>query len=294
MHRNKSHRILVIDDEPSNIEIIIKSLQKSNYDVIVASDGESGFHIAEISKPSLIITDWDMPGLSGIDTIKRIRSHEDLKHIPIIMATGKKLESTDLKVALEAGADDYIRKPIDKIELLARTRSMIHLYETQNINLKLQKEIHTQKELALTAELEQQKKELAFSTLKLLQQSKFSIDIIESLNEASKYSDEEGQKILIDIVNKCKISNNQSYWDEFEMTFKQVHKNFYEKLNKQHADLTKNERKLAAFLKLNMSSKEIAVITFQSESSLKKARNRLRKKLNIASDIRLCDFFQYL
>jgi len=84
-------------------------------------------------------------------------------------------------------------------------------------------------------------------------------------------------------------------WKEFELRFQDVHQNFYEKLQKLFPDLTPSERKLAAFLKLNMSSKEISVITGQSIRSLEVARYRLRKKLGITNqDVNLIGFLSDL
>jgi len=294
MINTEARKILVIDDEPGNIEAIIECLNESKYRISVATDGASGFKIAQKILPNLIITDWDMPGLSGIDTIKLIKSDEVLKFTPVIMATGKMLRSEDLKIALDAGADDYVRKPVDKVELIARTRSMILLYETMKKNIQLQKEVYYQKEACLNAKIEEDQKQLAYFTLKLVQQSEFNHELYGKLKEASTYSDQNGIKILNHISNQCRLAANQSYWTEFETAFLEVHPTYYDQINKQFPGLTKNEIKMAAFCKLNMSTKEVAAITFQSGLSLKKARQRLRKKLNINPETRLNEFFQQL
>lgn len=291
---NENHTILIIDDEPDNIEAIIECLKESKYKISVAIDGESGIKIACQIDPSLILLDWEMPKLSGIETLKLLKSDDILKNTPIIMETGKMIKSEDLKIALEAGADDYIRKPIDKIELIARVRSIILLYETMAQNLKFREDIFKQKEESLRKEIEKNKNELAYFTLRLVQQSKFNKEIIEKIEESAKYADNSGKKILRGLICRCKLAANQSYWEEFEKMFMEVHKTFYLKLNEQFPDLSNNERRMAAFCKLNMSSKEVAAITMHTEMSLKKARQRLRKKLNISQDIRLNDFFQRL
>jgi len=125
----KTYKILVVDDEPNYIETIINCFENKNYQIIIATDGEAGCQIAKNEKPNLIIMDWEMPKMNGIESIKKIKKDPSIKDIPIIMATGKMLSSIDLQVALEAGAVDYIRKPIDKIELIARTRANLHLSE---------------------------------------------------------------------------------------------------------------------------------------------------------------------
>ena len=131
----QTKKILLIDDEPDIINSIINILEQedSNYLFYQATNGLSGITAAERHQPQIIITDWDMPGLSGIGTIKRLKESEITKHIPVIMLTGKMTSSENLKTALDAGAIDFIRKPIDKIELIARTKSMLMLqYLRQN------------------------------------------------------------------------------------------------------------------------------------------------------------------
>lgn len=284
------HKILVIDDEPHNIEIIIRCLNDNNYKTYVANNGKNGYKIALKTKPNLIITDWEMSGLSGIETIKLIKSNNDLLHIPIIMATGKNLKSIDLKVALEAGANDYIRKPIDKIELIARVNSMILLFETNKQYLKLKEE----NENKLIQKINIQEKELTYFTLKLVEHSNFKKSLSNNLNKAMNYANDDGKIIIKSITNSIEVNKNYSFWNEFEYTFKQVHQSFYEKLCKKCDYLTENERKLAIFYKLNMNTNDIASVTHQSIEALKKAKYRLRRKLEIESDTDLYSFFQKL
>jgi len=288
----KAKKILVIDDEPENIEIIIDCLQLGYYNVNVALDGRSGFEIAKEFGPDCILTDWEMPGLSGIQTIRLFRQHKVLKHVPIVMATGKMLRPEDLSEALESGADDYIRKPFDPVELLARVRSMIKLYETMEQNIGLQHEIHLQKEAALQREIEDNKKQLAYFTLRIVQQSEINNEMLRKIAEAQIHSNNTGKQMLQSVSSSCKLAHAQSYWTEFEQTFLQVHPDFYKNISIQFPDLSKNELKLAAFCKLNMTPKEIASVTFQSDFTLKKARHRLRKKLELSPEINLNTFFQ--
>jgi len=166
--------ILIVDDEPDNIKTILDCLKESNYKVLVATDGQKGYDIAVSARPDLIIMDWDMPELDGIKTIKLIKQNETVKDIPVIMATDKMMHVNNLKEALEAGAVDYIRKPVDKIELIARVNSMILLYESMKKNVELEKEIYIQKEEKLNAIIEQKKRELTSATLKLMQINQFS------------------------------------------------------------------------------------------------------------------------
>ncbi len=120
-------QILVIDDELEHLNAICDVLQGEPFSVLRTSRAERAFEIAVDSLPDLIVTDWDMPGLSGIELIRRLKEHEATRDIPVIMCTGKMTSSENLETALAAGAVDYVRKPVEPIELRARTRSMLQL-----------------------------------------------------------------------------------------------------------------------------------------------------------------------
>jgi len=105
----------------------------------------------------------------------------------------------------------------------------------------------------------------------------------------------ENQLLIKSIIEDLENTQEDSVWEEFETRFHQVHNKFYEKLNETHPNLSPNERKLCAFLRLNMSTKEISSITGQSFRSIEVARTRLRKKLNLTnSDIGLIEYLSGL
>ncbi|WP_299453626.1 adenylate/guanylate cyclase domain-containing protein [uncultured Microscilla sp.] len=120
--------ILIVDDEVTNLKILREYLTTADQEfrILQATNGKQAFDIAQKADPDLVIMDWMMPVMSGIDALKNIKATESTQNIPVIMATAK-TSAQDLKEALEAGAMDYVRKPIDKTELLARVRSAIQL-----------------------------------------------------------------------------------------------------------------------------------------------------------------------
>jgi len=144
----------------------------------------------------------------------------------------------------------------------------------------------------INKELEINQKSITAATLKLIQNSERDAQTIERLIEVEKNTNNEGNSIINNLISDYKRSSYNSNWEEFEILFEKVHNSFYEQLNTKYPDLTPNERRLCAFLKLNMNSKEIAQITFQSEDALKKARLRLRQKLGIDREINLITFIQ--
>jgi phosphoserine phosphatase RsbU/P len=120
--------ILITDDEIANLNLLRDYLESSgnNFVIFRANNGLKAIEIARKEKLDLILLDWEMPNMTGIEALKILKSEPLLKDIPVLMATAR-TSPNDLEVALEAGAMDYIKKPVEKVELLARVRSAIKL-----------------------------------------------------------------------------------------------------------------------------------------------------------------------
>ena len=121
-------KILVIDDEMHIVELLKFNLEVNGYIVDYSLDSFEGYHKAKELKPNLILLDWMLPNISGIDLLKKIRSDETLEQIPVIMLTAKNMEEDKLE-GLEDGADDYITKPFSVREVLARITSVLRRYK---------------------------------------------------------------------------------------------------------------------------------------------------------------------
>lgn len=117
----KPASILVVDDTPANSEVLVEMLSKEGFHVRVAQDGERAIEDAELSPPSLVLLDVLMPGLDGFETCRRLRGIPTLRQTPVIFMTALS-EAHDKVRAFEAGADDYIIKPFERGEVLARVR----------------------------------------------------------------------------------------------------------------------------------------------------------------------------
>jgi DNA-binding response OmpR family regulator len=123
---NQDITILIIDDDSLMQKVIEASLLKDNYKLLFASDGESGIQAAREHMPDLILLDIVMPGIDGFEVCNRMRKDNLMLYIPIIILTA--LDDRDSKIqGLEAGADDYICKPFDKLEFRARVRTITRL-----------------------------------------------------------------------------------------------------------------------------------------------------------------------
>jgi len=127
-------KILVIDDLPENVFILQDRLEHEGYEVITAYDGTAGIEKAVCQLPDLILLDVMMPGVTGIEVCKTLVGNTATQHIPIILVTSKS-GAEDTKEGLEAGAFDYIKKPFNRIELIARINSALKLAEAQKIIL---------------------------------------------------------------------------------------------------------------------------------------------------------------
>ena len=131
-------KILVIDDLPENVFILQDRLVQEGYDVTTAYGGTDGLEKAYSTLPDLILLDVMMPDMSGFDVCKTLINDERTKHIPIILVTAK-AAADDMKEGLEAGAFDYIKKPFNRTELMARVKSALKLSEANKQLLEIEK-----------------------------------------------------------------------------------------------------------------------------------------------------------
>ncbi len=116
-------KVLVIDDSPEVIEAVTISftLQWRETEVIGAADGETGLDLIESERPDVVLLDVMMPGIDGFETLRRLRAFSE---VPVIMLTAKDAALDKVK-GLELGADDYVTKPFDHLELLARVKALL-------------------------------------------------------------------------------------------------------------------------------------------------------------------------
>ncbi|MCD0466051.1 tetratricopeptide repeat protein [Flavobacterium sp. ENC] len=149
------------------------------------------------------------------------------------------------------------------------------------------------RENTLKRELEFKNKELTTNIMYLLKKNEFNTEISNRLVDLKKQMKKNDQEVIQKIIIDIKSAQDDDIWKEFEVRFSQVYNEFYERLNTKYPDLTLNEKRICAFLRLNMTTKEICALTRQSYNSLNVARARLRKKLNIQNeDINLVTFLE--
>ena len=138
-------KILVVDDEPRNVRILQIHLNAQGYTVYTAEDGVEALDVVERDAPDLILLDINMPKMDGFEVVKQIRANKATEFIPIVMITALRDTRENRIKSIEAGADDFIEKPFDSLEVLARVRSLLRIKEYQDTlakhNARLEEEL---------------------------------------------------------------------------------------------------------------------------------------------------------
>jgi len=287
------YQILIVDNDPNQLKIITGYLIENNPDLklLISTNGKSAYEIARRNKPDLILMDWEMPVMNGIDSIKLLKADESTMEIPVIMITGAHNDTDRLKEALDSGAIDFLNKPFNSIELIARINTQLRnieifrkLLSQKEVISNHEKELIAKEKLILQAEVLHQQKQLTMNTVNILKQAQQLQSITEEITALLPHSTEEGKRKIKSIISMLNDRSSERMWNEFEACFEKVHSGFYEKLVEKIPDITMREKRLCAFLKMNMSTKEIASISFQSPNSIDVGKHRLRKKVKIQSD----------
>ncbi|MCB2218775.1 MAG: hypothetical protein KQI35_00160 [Bacteroidetes bacterium] len=192
-----------------------------------------------------------------------------------------KLKQKELTVVLISVGTGLIIVALVLLYILQHNRIRRKVLEQKAIQLEKEK---------LEQQLEFKNKELTTNVMYLIKKNEFISDIVNKFKSKDLEDLNQKDKAIKQIIKEMERSISKDSWEDFEVRFQEVHVNFYKKLSEQFPDLTANELRLSAFLRLNMTSKEIAGITYQSIDSLKAARYRLRKKLGITREDNLVAF----
>lgn len=395
-------KVLLVDDEPLNLKLYERMLKEHNFQIYTAANGKECLEKVQENYPDLIIMDWNMPVMHGIDALEILKKDPATKDIPVIMITGVMTSPEDLAYAMAVGAIDFLKKPFDKQELNARVKNILLLQQALNV-LKTQNNLledknlfinsliesiphpvvyyslegillmcnkffgellgaskneligrsaylcfrsedvayHVQKDIELiqskealsyeenvfsgentfivsknliidnqqnptgiitvftdVSELKKahedvvntKKIELITSTLKVMHLNEMNNSLINELIKINPHTSKEGQEIIRQITSKFKMNMTEQIWNDFETRFETTFDSFYNVLLEKFPALTPNERKLCALIRSGLSSKDIAILTFQNPQSIDVARYRLRKKLNLMKEENLTDF----
>jgi two-component system, OmpR family, phosphate regulon response regulator PhoB len=116
--------VLVVEDESALVTLLRYNLERAGYRVLIATDGEEAMLVAAEETPDLVLLDWMLPQLSGIEVCRRLRGRQETRNVPIVMLTARTEEADRIR-GLDTGADDYLTKPFSMTELLARLRAVM-------------------------------------------------------------------------------------------------------------------------------------------------------------------------
>lgn len=133
-------KILVVDDEAEIRQVLQDALSHAGYEVITAADGRDALPLALNGSPDLIITDIRMPRLDGLTLCRALRTQKDTKHIPVLILTSVN-SAEQMQASLDAGADDFLPKPLNLGEVKLRVRTMVRLKHTTDTVTRLQQQL---------------------------------------------------------------------------------------------------------------------------------------------------------
>lgn len=287
-------QILLVDDEIAYLSQVSEFLWKQYPDVNILTtvSPEKAIEIATKNNLDLIITDWEMPKISGPELIRMLKSMDETKGIPIILITGKRTESDDLRMALARGAQDFIRKPLDFVELEARIKTILRLKEQHDQLMKFAEG----EKLRIQEELDQKKRQLSSMAAQALEKENMLSavsDTMLELKEELLELDSGGalvkktKSLIKELVRYQEVDKS---WEQYKYHFEEVHPAFFSQLKETCPTLTIKELKLAAYLKIGLQNKEISSLINVTYYAVKKSIYRMKKKLALRPEDDLRSF----
>ena len=252
------------------------------YDKMGKSDSALKYHIILTSLEAEMNNQETQRELTRIELTAQFKEREQLRELE-----QKKKENRYLVVGIGLIVSMAILGLLFLLSQnrLKRMRLQKDIIDLASKNLALEK-------AALEKELDLRNKELTTNVMYLVQKNEYITDIAEQVISIKKYIPESDSHVVDRLIYDLKSNRDDKIWKEFEIRFQEVHQDFYSRLNEQFPDLTPNEKKLAAFLRLNMTTKDISAITFQLPDSIKTARSRLRKKLGLPQEANIIAFLE--
>lgn len=276
----KKKKLLIVDDQKEIIRMIastLKEIYPNMFQIVNASNGEVAQELAQAEQPDIILMDWDMPVMDGITATRLLKESEQTYNIPVIISTGKMTSSEDLRIALEAGAVDFVRKPIDHIELTARINTALRI-----------KEQHEAIQQLLQNEIELKNRKLSSTSMLIVEKNNLLGSFFQDLEglERQLKKDIVGLEKQLRTLKKRVQGHIEldSSWDTFKLHFDEVHPQFFELLVKDYGELSYKDLKLCAYLRIGMDNKQLARLLNITAPSARTALFRLKKKLGLKEE----------
>lgn len=309
--------VLIVDDEKENIIYTIKLLTEMGLgeNILSAPNGRVAFSIAKKKKPDLILTDWEMPEMNGIELVAALKSEARTAGIPVIMMTGKRIEAAHLQLSFEAGVHDYLRKPFNELEFAARVKNTLNLRKAfltiqkgkEENALQAQKIAQQHKELQHFNSL--QNRVMSIITYGLRLPKKNLTKIISSLNQASFLVSPAVRKHYLKTEHQLEETvsflDNLLFWAADQIDLNQPNKvvipideiieesilQFQDRIDKNNTRIhhQKNEainvyghRHIISFIVKNLIDNTLRLTPFNGEISIKTFRTKEMSTVNIS------------
>lgn len=282
-HILNNKTILVVEDDWKNRELIISSIHKDCKlcKLVSASNGDEALTILKSYNVDLVILDLEMPVLDGIETLKKIKNNPNTKETPVIIYTGVLTDTEYLKKTLDLGAVDFLRKPTEPVEIIARISSAIRQKQFAEEKLKLAEHNSDLEQQILKNEINELNNNLKNLMLLLAQKNEVLLKLKELI--ADNNNDNIGN--IQKLINATLVEQN--YWDNFLEQFNKIEPGFVKLLQSKYDSLTINEVRLCALIRIGIENKTISSILQVSPAAIEKARYRIRKKINLSQQISL-------
>lgn len=312
-------QILIIDDREFDRILYKEYLGDANFQFNELEDGEKVLEQINSVRPDLILLDWQMPRVGGLETLKILKKNKAVNNIPIIIITGLQDESV-LEEAFDYGSIDFLNKPVSKIELTARVHSAIELSEASKTLLSQKRELlelnqiinnqksELEKSLALKSQLLDLNEVEHEKNIKEVKRKLMTLEIdntkvgnhlkaIKSQLEDcyTQLRSENAESLVLRKLrqlerNVSNISMDDQSWNEFKDVFQSLDSEFFSKLTTRNPKLTSLDLKHCAYIKMNLDNYEVANIFNVELKSLQMTRYRLKKKLNLTHEENLREF----
>ena len=277
-------RLLVVDDDPANREIVLDLLEQSlpEMEVLLAKDGLQALEVLAKHPVDVILLDWEMPRMNGLEFLQHRREYQVHEQIPVVLYTGAMTQSGHLAQGLEAGAVDFLRKPADETELLARLNAILYQKDLERARQAAEQLLLRQEITLLQQEVNQQ--------IILLAQKNEALSGIRQTCEDLARRREITPLSLAQSIGR--MLEQDDYWESLLDKFRRTDPLFIQKLHQLQEPLSPAELRLSVLIRLGIDNKTIAHLLQISAEGVKKSRYRLRKKLQIEGEDNLDSYIQ--
>ncbi len=273
----KKYTILLVDDEVANLKTITAYLEEASedYHILSTANSQIALRVIQEKELDLVIADWRMPEVSGLDLIQHFRQVHPFKRPPFIVITGTYTRAEDLKRAMDLGAVDFLRKPVNKVELWARVSSVLHLFQSYKV-------------------IEQQKNSvLSTKTLKIHEKNQALQAIQGQLEDYLLRLPNSERNAIKEILQTIPLDNQSNQdWENFKQEFDQIHPQFFRTLQSRFPDLRPFELKMCAYIRVGFKIKEIASFLNIQYGGARVQKSRIKKQLGLSDAHSLDDYLR--